>query len=334
MSIIEKIGQVWYYNIMKSDKKNKQNNSIMLTKDTGKNKDINSNKKDLLSRNEERFKKLVQSQIPLSNDVFMVFAKNKRFCQEFLRVILQDKKLTVIDNDIQKNLPSAFSKNIVLDMLCKLGNGDIVNVEIQLTYEKGHAKRIFTYASKIKSYLTEKGKKYKDLKDIIVIYLTKEDIFKKKSTVYEVEMNIVSDQKERISKWDAGLKVYYVNTKGLTNKNINEYLKLLTDKTTINRKYKETTSIKQEIFEIGGATMSKEMKTILDAIKAESKAEGIQQGKAEGRAEGRAEGMQQGRLEERMALLLNLVKDKLLSITEAAKRLGVSEKEFMRLAEA
>ena len=319
---------------MKSSKKNKQNNSKVLTKDIGKNKVVNSNKKDLLSKNEERFKKLIKSQIPLSNDVFMVFAKNKRFCQEFLRVILQDKKLTVIDNDIQKNLPSAFSKNIVLDMLCKLGNGDIVNVEIQLTYEKGHAKRIFTYASKIKSYLTEKGKKYKDLKDIIVIYLTKEDIFKRKSTVYEVEMNIVSDQKERISKWDAGLKVYYVNTKGLTNKNINEYLKLLTDKTTVNRKYKETTSIKQEIFEIGGATMSKEMKTILDAIKAEGKAEGIQQGKAEGRAEGRAEGMQQGRLEERMALLLNLVKDKLLSITEAAKRLGVSEKEFMRLAEA
>ena len=310
MSIIEKIGQVWYYNGMKSDKKNKQNNSIMLTKDTGKNKDINSNKKDLLSRNEERFKKLVQSQIPLSNDVFMVFAKNKRFCQEFLRVILQDKKLTVIDNDIQKNLPSAFSKNIVLDMLCKLGNGDIVNVEIQLTYEKGHAKRIFTYASKIKSYLTEKGKKYKDLKDIIVIYLTKEDIFKKKSTVYEVEMNIVSDQKERISKWDAGLKVYYVNTKGLTNKNINEYLKLLTDKTTINRKYKETTSIKQEIFEIGGATMSKEMKTILDAIK--------------------AEGIQQGTLN----AIINMFKKGIIKITDAAKELGVSEKEFMRLAEA
>ena len=97
------------------------------------------------------------------------------------------------------------------------------------------------------------------------------------------------------------------------NKNINEYLKLLTDKTTINRKYKETTSIKQEIFEIGGATMSKEMKTILDAIKAESKAEG----KAEGK----------------MSLLFSLVKDKLISIAEAAKRLGVSEEEFMRLAE-
>ena len=92
----------------------------------------------------------------------------------------------------------------------------------------------------------------------------------------------------------------------------------MTDKTTINRKYKETTSIKQEIFEIGGATMSKEMKTILDAIKAESKAEG----KAEGKTEGK------------MSLLFSLVKDKLISIAEAAKRLGVSEEEFMRLAKA
>ena len=298
---------------MKNGKNSKTNKRKVLTKDIKKSKNIEY-KKNSLSKNEERFKKLVQSQIPLSNDVFMVFAKNKRFCQEFLRVILQDKKLTVIDNDIQKNLPSAFSKNIVLDMLCKLGNGDIVNVEIQLTYEKSHARRVFTYASKIKSYLTEKGKKYKDLKDIIVIYLTKEDIFKKKSTVYEVEMNIVSDQKERISKWDAGLKVYYVNTKGLTNKNINEYLKLLTDKTTINRKYKETTSIKQEIFEIGGATMSKEMKTILDAIKAESKAEGIQQGT--------------------LNAIINMFKKGIIKITDAAKELGVSEKEFMRLAEA
>ena len=217
----------------------------------------------------------------------MVFAKSKKFCQEFLRVILQDKKLIVLENDVQKYLPSAFSKNMVLDMLCRLGDGSIVNVEIQLINEKEHAKRIFTYASKIKSYLIEKG-----------------------STVYEVEMNIVSDQKEKIGKWDAGVKVYYINTKGLTNKNINEYLKLLTDKTTISKKYKETSAIKKELFELGGATMSKEMRAILNSE--------------------RAEGMQQGMLK----VLLGMVKEKILSVAEAAKRLGVSEKEFMRLAKA
>lgn len=274
----------------------------------------NGKNKRTESANDKRFIKLIKSQVPLNNDVFMVFAKNKKFCQEFLRVVLQDKKLVVIENDVQKYLPSAFNKNVTVDMLCRLGDGSIVNVEIQLAKEKDHARRIFTYASKIKSYLTEKGTKYKDLKNIVEIYLTKDDIFKSGSTVYEVEMNIVSDQKNKIGKWDAGLKVYYINASGLTNGTINEYLKLLTDRTTISKKYKYTSSIKQEIFEIGGVTMSKEMREILDSER------------AEGRAEGREEGM--------LSILIEMVKDKLLSVAEAAKRFGVTEKEFEKLAKA
>ena len=257
-----------------------------------------------MNKNFTRLKRLLRSQIPLSNDVFMVFAKSKKFCQEFLRVVLQDKKLKVIDNEVQKYLPSAFNKNAIVDMLCSLSDGSIVNVEIQLSKERDHARRIFTYASKIKSYLTEKGTKYKDLKDIIEIYLTKEDIFKKGSTVYEVDMNIVSDQKEKIGKWDSGLKVYYVNTKGLTNKNINRYLTLLTDKTTVSKKFKQTSSIKQEVYELGGITMSEEMRAILESE--------------------RKEGM--------INAFAEMVKDKLLSVAEAAKRLGVSESEFAKLA--
>ena len=102
--------------------------------------------------NQRRLKELLSSQIPLNNDVFMVFANNKDFCQEFLRVVLQDKKLIVIDNEIQKYLPSAFNKNETVDMLCKLSDGSIVNVEIQLEKERAHARRIFKYASKIKCF--------------------------------------------------------------------------------------------------------------------------------------------------------------------------------------
>ena len=62
--------------------------------------------------------------------------------------------------------------------------------------------------------------------------------------------------------------------------------------------------------------MSKEMRAILDSE----------------RALGKAEGMQQGRAEEKISLLISLVKEKLLSIAEAAKRLGISESEFARMA--
>ena len=271
----------------------------------------------------ERLKEIISSSIPLNNDVFMIFAKNKEFCQEFLRVVLQDERLIVIENDIQKYLPTAFSKTVVIDMLCKLGDDRIVNVEIQLTDEESHAKRILHYASKIKSYTTSKGTNYKDIKDLIIVYLTLNDIFKKGSTVYEVVMNVVSDQKEVVRAWDAGLKVYYVNTKGLTNKSINEYLKLLTDKTTLNSKYNVTSDIKNEIFKTGGNNMSKEMMELLDEIREDSK--------AEGREEGREEGIEQGREEGKLSVLINLVKDKLLSVADAAKRLNMSEEQFAAL---
>ncbi len=266
----------------------------------------------------EKLKKLRQitsKQIPLNNDVFMIFAMNKKFCQEFLRVILQDEKLVVMENDIQKNLPSAFSKSVIIDMLCRLGDGRIVNVEIQLSEERWHAKRILAYASKIKSYTTDKGTKYSDIKDLVIIYLTKKDIFNKGSTVYGGEMNVVSDQGEQVSRWKPGLQVYYVNTVGLTNRNINNYLRLLTDNITISSKYKITSEIKELVYKRGGSKMSSEMRKFMDEL----------------REEGREEGRQEGRQEGKTGILIEMVKDKVLSMAEAARRIGMSEEQFAAL---
>ena len=273
-----------------------------------------------------KLKKITKKQIPLSNDVFMIFAMNKKFCQEFLRVILQDKKLVVIKNNIQKHLPNVFSKSVIIDMLCILGNGNIVNVEIQLTKEKWHAKRIMLYASKIKTYTTKKGTKYKDIKELIIIYLTAKDIFKKGSTVYEVEMNVVSDQGKIVEPWDAGLKVYYVNTVGLTNKTINQYLKLLTDKTTISQKYKTTSEIKDLIYGEGETKMSSEMKKWINDIRKDAR----QEGKAAGIVEGMEKGMEKGKID----LALNMFKNKLIELKDAAKLLEMSEENFSKLANA
>ena len=272
----------------------------------------------------KKLRQITRKQIPLSNDVFMIFAMNKKFCQEFLRVILQDKKLVVIKNNIQKHLPNVFSKSVIIDMLCILGNGSIVNVEIQLTKEKWHAKRIMQYASKIKTYTTKKGTKYKDIKELIIIYLTAKDIFKKGSTVYEVEMNVVSDLGKIVEPWDAGLKVYYVNTVGLTNKTINQYLKLLTDKTTISQKYKTTSEIKDLIYGEGETKMSSEMKKWINDIRKDAR--------QEGKAAGIVEGMEKGKIEGKIELVLNMFKKKLIELKDAAKLLGMSEENFSKLA--
>ena len=251
----------------------------------------------------------LKKEIPLKDDVFMLFARHKDFCEEFLRVLLQDDKLEVIDNRIQKTLPSAFSKKVRLDMLCKLKDGKYVNVEVQLTNEEAHAKRIFLYASELKHYLTEKGTKYKDVDDIIEIYLTKEDIFKKGSTVYQVKMEVETDNNEFVEDWEPGLKVYYINTEGLTNKTINEYLRLLTDKTTLSKDYKVTSDIKKGLYEKGGYGMSIAMMEMLD----------------EERALGMAEEKKRS-----ISMVVNSYKNGLINENQAAGILGITVNEFTK----
>ena len=137
--------------------------------------------------------------------------------------------------------------------------------------------------------------------------LAKRSYEQKGSTVYEVAMNVVSDQEETVETWDAGLKVYYVNTKGFTNKNIYEYLSLLTDRTTRSNKYSITSNIKNEVFKTGGNSMSKEMMEIL--------------------AEEREEGREEGKIES----FINMVKKGLIEMSIAAKELGMSEEQFATL---
>ena len=134
-----------------------------------------------------------------------------------------------------------------------------------------------------KGFTVDLGIDYDKFNDIIIIYLTKEDIFKKGSTVYYVDMNIVSDQKETVKAWDCGLKVMYINTEGLTDKNINKYLIVLTDNITYLKEYKNTNRVKRELFETGGRKVS--AKWLLKLMK-EYERDGIKKGIEKGLAKG------------------------------------------------
>lgn len=93
---------------------------------------------------------------------------------------------------------------------------------------------------------------------------------------------------------------------------INEYLKLLADNSTLSEKYKQTSAIKQDVYEIGGVTMSEEMRAILDSER------------AIGKKEGKKEGMIQS--------FVTMVKKGFIEVAVAAKELGMSKKEFIKIA--
>ncbi|MBR0039174.1 MAG: hypothetical protein IJP71_04150, partial [Lachnospiraceae bacterium] len=87
--------------------------------------------------------------------------------------------------------------------------------------------------------------------------------------------------------------------------------------------YKEVVEVMDVLFNQDWVT-----KVYEESLYNEGKEEGIQEGIQQGMQKGIQQGMQKGMLN----ILVGMVKDKLLSVAEAAKRLGVSEREFSRLA--
>ena len=68
--------------------------------------------------------------------------------------------------------------------------------------------------------------------------------------------------------------------------------------------------------------------------RAEGREEGIQEGIQQGMQKGIQQGMQQGIQQGSIKAILNMFKKGLIKIKDAASELGVSEKEFMKLAKA
>ena len=78
----------------------------------------------------------------IDDRLFRVAAKDKSFCEELCRVIYNDEKLTVLENEVQWDGHNLYGKSVMLDLKCVLGDGTFVNVEIQKSDNENHQKRI------------------------------------------------------------------------------------------------------------------------------------------------------------------------------------------------
>lgn len=66
---------------------------------------------------------------PIDDVFFELLAEDIAFCQEILRVILEDRELTVMDVVVQSALRNIYGRSVRLDALCTLGDGTKCNVD-------------------------------------------------------------------------------------------------------------------------------------------------------------------------------------------------------------
>ena len=186
----------------------------------------------------EEKKEQVRNFRPIDDTFFEVLADDVGVCQEMLRIILEDEKLIVKDVIVQSSERNLYGRSVRLDALCILGNGKKCNVEVQRSNRDHHLKRVRFNASVITVRDSQTDDKFEETIDLIIVYISEFDIFKRGRVIYHVD-SVIRETQEKV---DDGLERVFVNTAVKDGTTISEYMDCFLQKEVDNAKFPKLTN--------------------------------------------------------------------------------------------
>lgn len=176
----------------------------------------------------------VRQLVPIDDVMFQKMAESRKVCQEIISTVMgQDiEVVNVIPQDSIENLQG---RSVRLDCLCKLKGGIYVDVEVQKPNNDDHEARVRYNASVVTANQTPKSTKFKDVAQVIVIYITKFDIFGDELPIYHIDRIVRETGKTRTD----GFTEIYVNAAVKNyddelNSNVSDLMDLFTDRKKLN----------------------------------------------------------------------------------------------------
>lgn len=166
----------------------------------------------------------IVNQLTGMDDIFFFkLAEDKGFCEELLQVILENRKIKIVEHHPQAFLRNIKGRSVTLDLKCVGEDGVIFGVEVQKQDNDNHLKRVRYNMANIDTRESEKGIRFDELKDIYEIYLSNFDVFARNRTIYHID-RIIRETQEIA---DNGTHEVYVNTKVDDGTEIAEYMQML-----------------------------------------------------------------------------------------------------------
>ena len=193
-------------------------------------------KGERLNRIDDLIKRVRQLR-PIDDAMFKKLAESKAVCQEILRVILEDSRLVVKEVISEDSIANIFGRAVRLDALCTLGNGTLCNIEIQKENVNDDVRRVRYNASSIVSRFSEKGQKFSEIPDVVIVYISEYDVFRSERTIYHINSVIM----ETNTVVDDGLRRIFVNTQyaDTDNTDVGELMKCFLQKEINSDKFPE-----------------------------------------------------------------------------------------------
>jgi len=249
-------------------------------------------------KNFEKYAKLLN---PIDDLMFCKMAEHKEFCEEILRVILEDDGLTVVEAIPQWQGKNLSGRSVVLDAKCVTGDGRHINIEVQKADDDNHLKRARYNASILTTNIAKTGKKFEFIPDVCIVFISKFDIFDGGLPLYHID-KVVRETGQVI---EDGLTEIFVNTVNYDGSKPARLMKLFTDNDAYsNDEFPITSELKSRLksSEGGSKTMNEILEKLISDEKRESEKRGRKEGILEGRIEGKIEGKIEGANEEKLRI--------------------------------
>ena len=193
---------------------------------------------------------------PIDDLMFRTMAEDKDFCEEILRVILSDPKLSVLESTPQYAGTNPQGRSVILDAKCVLGDGRKTDIEVQKANDTDHQRRVRYNGAILTTNLTDPGVKFENVPNVCVVFISRFDIFNGNRSLYHVDRVI----RETGKVVDNGFEEVYVNAKVRDGSEVSELMEVFVDDGAYNnkfpvtsgskRRYKETEKGQQRMCEI------------------------------------------------------------------------------------
>ena len=243
----------------------------------------------------KRFEKYAKLLNPIDDIMFCKMAEHKEFCEEILRVILEDDELTVLEAIPQWQGKNLLGRSVVLDAKCVTGDGRQINIEVQKANDDNHLKRVRYNAAVLTTNISETGKKFEFIPDVCIVFISKFDVFYGGLPLYHID-KVVRETGQVI---EDGLTEIFVNTVNYDGSKPARLMKLFTDNDAYSSdEFPITSELKSRLksSEGGSRTMNEILEKLISDEKRESELRGEERGEKRGRKEGKIEGANEEKL--------------------------------------
>ena len=147
------------------------------------------------------------NRLVLFDDQFaMVVFDDKKCIEKILQIILDQENININEYQLQKNLKNLQGRSIIMDIFAT-NSKNSYNLEIEQKKIRAALKRARFHSSLIDAYISNPGDEFTKLHNIVVIFICKEDVFKKGLPIYHVS-EIIYETNEIV---DSGIIKIYVN---------------------------------------------------------------------------------------------------------------------------